>query len=92
MTTKDEVNQQLGTSWELPVNVQKLRTIVEEVDKCVPGERTKQLMYELVGIVLENGERLRELETRICQGNPVEENARKQDVLKVEMQKARRKH
>lgn len=89
--SKDDVDQQLNTSWELPEIVDKLRHVVAEVEETVPNQRTKDMMYELVELVLQCGERLHELETRMVgYGNPVEENARRDERIRMDLQKDRR--
>lgn len=89
--SKDDVDQQLNTSWELPEIVDKLRHVVAEVEETVPNQRTKDMMYELVELVLQCGERLHELETRMVgYGNPVEENARREEQIRMDLQKDRR--
>jgi hypothetical protein len=91
MTTKNQVEQQLRTSWDLPETTKHLQHVVQEIEKCVPGERTKELMYELVCMVMECGERLHELETRMATGNIVEDNAKREERYRVELQQAKRK-
>lgn len=90
MTTKDQVEQQLRTSWDLPETISHLQHVVQEIESCVPGARTKELMYELVCMVMECGERLHDLETRIAMGNAVEDNARRDERMRVDLQKGKR--
>jgi len=90
--TKDEVSQQLSTSWELPVTVRRLETVVEEIGHCVPGVRTKALMYDLVEIVMECGERVHELESRMMAGSPVESNKQQHERMRIENMKGLRDH
>lgn len=90
MTTKDQVEQQLRTSWDLPETVRHLQHVVQEIEQCVPGQRTKDLMYELVGMVMECGERLHELETRMAIGSPVEDNAKRDERMRVDLQQQKR--
>ena len=89
---KDEVDRQLSTSWELPEIVKRLKAVTEEIGKCVPGNRTKELMYELVEIVMECGERVHELEARIDAGGPMESNKQQQERMRIESIKDRRRH
>lgn len=88
--SKDKVYQQLDTSWELPEVVSKLKHVTEEVEKAVPTQRTKEMMYELLDVVLGYGERLHDLEIRICYGDPTKEKKRAQESLRVSAQKQRR--
>ncbi len=88
---KGEVDRQLSTSWELPEIVKRLKAVTEEIDKCIPGNRTKELMYELVEIVMECGERVHALEARIITGSPIENSFQKSARLRIESMKDRRR-
>ncbi len=88
--TKDEVDQQLSTSWELPETVRRLRQVVEEIEECVPGEKTKGLMYELVEIVMECGERVHELESRMVAGSPIESSKQQGERMRIDNMKGQR--
>lgn len=89
--TKDEVDHQLDTSWELPETVSRLKKVVEEIEECVPGDRTKELMYELVEIVLECGERVHEMESRLMAGSPVESSKQRDERIRIDVMKDQRK-
>lgn len=90
MCSKTDVEQQLSTSWEVPTTVRRLQAITQEIEKNVPGVRTKELMYELVGIVLECGERVHALEVSMSAGGCVETNAMQAERIRVELQKSKR--
>jgi hypothetical protein len=88
--SKSEVKQRLATSWELSEVVQKLQRVVVRIETSNVGTEARELLYELVEVVLECGERVRDLETKIASGEPMEENQRREERLRVEVQMARR--
>lgn len=90
MTTKHRVEEQLRTSWDLPETVHKLEAVVREIDACVPGARTKELMYELVSMVLAYGERLHDLEVRIAAGSVAEQQTLREECMRMDLQKGKR--
>jgi hypothetical protein len=67
--TKQEIQVFLDEADEDPGVVRKLREVVQEVDDNVPGDRTKEMMYDLVGTVLMLGERVRDIEYRLVPGD-----------------------
>ena len=69
MCTKSQVEQELDRAVADPKIVRELREVVKEVDKYVPGTKTKGMMYDLVHVVLSMEERLRGMEDRVCSGN-----------------------
>ncbi len=89
--TRDKVNHQLNTSWELPETVHRLREIVGEVEEFIPGEKTKDLMYELVEIVMECGERVHDLESKIMSGSPIETNKQHEERIRIHGMKCLRR-
>jgi len=90
MCSKADVDQQLSTSWEIPTTVRRLQAITQEIEQSVPGARTKELMYEFVGIVLECGERVHALEMQVTCGGVVETNELRNERIRVELQQDKR--
>jgi len=76
--SKDEVERELGLADADPRVRRELHEVVEEITKSVPGVETKSMMYDLVHVVLEMDERIRQLEYRVCGGSIGEELKRKQ--------------
>ena len=79
--SKDEVERELDLADADPRIRQELHEVVEEINKSVPGVKTKSMMYDLVHVVLEMDERIRQLEYRVCGGSIPEELRRKQMAL-----------
>lgn len=90
MCSKADVEQQLSTSWEIPTTVRRLQAITSEIEQSVPGARTKELMYELVGIVLECGERVHALEVQVAWGGVNDTNALQTERTRMNVQKDKR--
>lgn len=42
---------------------------MSEIEDTVPGDKTREMMYDLVDIVLQMGQRVRALETRVAYAN-----------------------
>jgi len=80
--TRDKIEEYLDVADEVPAVRRQLRNVVEEIECNVPGERTQELMYDLVGIVLMMGERVQELEYRVCGGTVSNELQRKKDSMR----------
>lgn len=83
-----DVDSHLSDSWERPEVVRDLKRLVGEIEASVPGPRTKEMMYELVDIVLEVCERVRDLETRLGSGVIKDDLRRKEDILVVSSRRA----
>lgn len=77
---KDEVEQELDSADADPRIRRELREVVQEIDSNVPGNRTKAMMYDLVHVVLEMDERIRQLEYQVC-GATVQDEARRQKMV-----------
>lgn len=85
---KQDLDQHLEDSWERPEIVYDLKQVVAEIEKNVPGDRTKKMMYELVDVVLEMGERLRDIEMRTGTYDAYGTHKRKEEMLLVTSKKA----
>jgi len=79
--SKDDVERELDLADADPRIRQELHEVVEEINKSVPGVKTKSMMYDLVHVVLEMDERIRQLEYRVCGASIPEELRRKQMAL-----------
>lgn len=62
--SKDEVEQLLAQSSEMPLFTNSLQDIVEQAYALSVNYTTKCMVYDLVGIILLMGERIHELELR----------------------------
>lgn len=62
--SKEEIEQLLAQSSEMPLFTNGLREIVEQIYTLRVNYPTECMGYELVGIILRMGERSYELETR----------------------------
>lgn len=64
---REDVEGHVEEAVSSPVLAQRLQQVVEEIEETVPGDRTKDMLYELVDIVLQMGQRVRALELRtVC--------------------------
>jgi hypothetical protein len=79
--SKDEVEQELDLADADPRIRRELQVVVREISTNVPGDKTKSMMYDLVHVVLEMDERIRQLEYRVCGGSVREELERQQMAL-----------
>ena len=79
--TRPEVEQELDLADADPRIRKELHQVVEEISTNVPGGKTKSMMYDLVHVVLEMDERIRQLEYRVCGGSIPEELKRNQMAL-----------
>lgn len=79
--SRDEVEQELDLADADPRVAKELKGVVREISTNVPGDKTKSMMYDLVHVVLEMDERIRQLEYRVCGGDIREELKRKQRYL-----------
>ena len=76
--SKDEVEQELDQADADPRIRRELKVVVDEISSHVPGIQTKAMMYDLVHVVLEMDERIRQLEYRVSGGSIGEELRRQQ--------------
>jgi hypothetical protein len=64
---REDVEGHVEEAESCPVLARRLQRVVEEIEETVPGDKTREMMYELVDIVLQMGQRVRALETRtVC--------------------------
>lgn len=66
---RDDINDHVGEALSCPVLSRRLSKVVTEIDETVGNEKTREMMYELVDIVLQMGQRVRALETRVTAGS-----------------------
>ncbi len=76
MFSKDKINKDLDTADLNPVIKRELREVVREIAEYVPNEIEKGMMYDLVHVIAEMDERIRDLESRVCESGPKKEVAR----------------
>jgi hypothetical protein len=64
---REDVEGHVEEAVSCPVLARRLQRVVEEIEETVPKDETREMMYELVDIVLQMGQRVRALETRtVC--------------------------
>lgn len=61
---RKDVDEHVDEALSCPVLARRLQSVVEDIEANVPGDKTKAMMYELVDIVLQMGQRVRALEMR----------------------------
>ena len=76
--SKDDVEHELDLADADPTIARELKGVVQEISTNVPGDKTKSMMYDLVHVVLEMDERIRQLEYRVCGASVPEELKRQQ--------------
>jgi hypothetical protein len=76
--SRDEVEQELASADADSRVCKELRVVVQEINNHVPGVQTKAMMYDLVHVVLEMDERIRQLEYRVSGTTPREELGRRE--------------
>ena len=79
--SREEVEQELNHVDGDPRIRRELKEIVEEISTNLSGNKTKDMMYDLVHVVLELDERIRQLEYQVCSGSMEDELKRQQLVL-----------
>ncbi len=62
---RQDVEEHVTEALSCPVLARRLQGVVNDIEEHVPGGRTKEMMYDLVDIVLQMGQRVRALETRV---------------------------
>lgn len=62
---REGIDEHVTEAVSCPVLARRLQSVVNDIEETVPGDKTKEMMYELVDIVLQMGQRVRALETRI---------------------------
>lgn len=64
---REDVEGHVEEAVSCPVLARRLQKVVVEIEESVPMDRTREMMYELVDIVLQMGQRVRALEMRtVC--------------------------
>lgn len=61
---RKDVDEHVDEALSCPVLARRLQHVVEDIEANVPGPKTQAMMYELVDIVLQMGQRIRALEMR----------------------------
>jgi len=84
---KEEIQQSLNQSWERIDTLRDLRSIVEEIDSNIPGERTKEMMYALVDVVIQLSERVHDLELRVVPFDARGELSNREEKYRVDSKK-----
>jgi len=77
---KDDVEQELNRADADPRIRRELQEVVHEIDTHVPGIQTKAMMYNLVHVVLEMDERIRQLEYQVCRAT-VQDELKRQKMI-----------
>lgn len=62
--TREQIEQKLDELREMPKIIQQLLEIVADADRCMDSESQRQVIYDLIGVVAEIGERVNALEWR----------------------------
>jgi hypothetical protein len=75
---REDVEGHVEEAVSCPVLAKRLQKVVVEIEETVPGDKTREMMYELVDIVLQMGQRVRALETRVVCYDVQEELTRQQ--------------
>ena len=63
---REDVEEHVEEAVSCPILSRRLQNVVVQIEETVPGDKTKEMMYELVDVVLQMGQRVRALETRIA--------------------------
>ncbi len=64
---REDVEGHVEEAESCPVLARRIQKVVEEIERTVPGDKTRDMLYELVDIVLQMGQRVRALEMRtVC--------------------------
>jgi hypothetical protein len=80
---KVDVEEHLDEALSCPALSSRLREVVEGIAKSEPASETREIMYELVDIVLQMGQRVRSTELRVSCFDLQEEKQRKCTYLPV---------
>ncbi|KKN00863.1 hypothetical protein LCGC14_1133610 [marine sediment metagenome] len=64
-----------------PVLARRIQKVVKEIEETVPRDKTREMMYELVDIVLQMGQRVRTIEIRVVGYDTREELSKKKEHL-----------
>lgn len=74
---KVDIEEHLDDALSCPALASRLKQVVEDVSVSEPVSETRELMYELVDIVLQMGQRVRAMELRVSCTDLREEKMRK---------------
>lgn len=80
---KANVEEHLDEALSCPALSSRLRDVVKDIAKSEPAPETREMMYELVDIVLQMGQRVRATELRVACMDLREERTRKSAYLPV---------
>lgn len=70
---REDVDEHVEEAVSCPILSRRLQRVVVQIEETVPGDKTREMMYELVDIVLQMGQRVRALETRVVSANVQEQ-------------------
>lgn len=82
---RKDIDSHMSEALSCPVLTRRLREVVKDIDVSVPRQQTKEMLYELVDIILQMGQRVRELERSTGYSDV------KKELLKKECHEPRRK-
>ncbi len=85
--SKDEIEQSLNQSWEKPDCVRVLKGIVQKIKESVPAPKTREMMYDLVDVVIQMGERVHDLEIRMVAYGARENLQAREERIRVDIKK-----
>ena len=74
---REDIDDHVGEALSCPVLSRRLKNVVSEIEETVGNEKTREMLYELVDIVLQMGQRVRALETKVTGGSGLDELSRK---------------
>lgn len=74
---RKDIDKHVEEALSCPVLAHRLQQVVENIEMTVPGDKTKSMMYELVDVVLQMGQRIRALEMKIVSCDLAEELSRR---------------
>jgi hypothetical protein len=78
---KVDIEEHLDEALSCPALASRLKQVVKDVAESEPVPETRELMYELVDVVLQMGQRVRATELRVACMDIQEEKMRKQVYL-----------
>jgi len=76
---RKDVEQRVDEALSCPVLARRIRNIVEDIENNVPGDKSKKMMYDLVDVILQMGQRVRALEKMVVHSGVREELKKKED-------------
>lgn len=78
---RKDIEEHVTEAISCPILSRRLHQVIDEIEDTVPGDKTKSMLYDLVDIVLQMGQRVRALETRIVAYSTMEELSRRGNYL-----------